>query len=527
MQQDPFDPTSTTLLDYVKGRMIIAEQQQRLQQDASQRQPPPQQQQQQHQSQLQPAPQNSRNARTVTPLKPSHTANANGSQSQPYTLPDEENEDSNASGSSNDGSSSDEGPYEFGLADLGDPTGAANGLKSRSPTPTLPPPLRNNSTQHQQFQQPLYHQPHPAAILQNQPFYGSQPLPIHSSTPAYAYAHPQQQQQQQTQISTMNPSLLTLNNGISQTQPQTMSPQQLNKFKRQAPTPLNGTYVPEASTSSVASRPKSKPQVEVLVDRKEGSPAQPAKKRKKVEAEVRPTSILSTTANTPAPPTKSQQAWFDIKKECTRSLMYANQAPHKTVMKLFKLLKPFVDEPEGATSRPESREAFTTDLSMPAEARAAILEVIRDETQNEFDTIFVVDPRATLLLHEWARDLANIAKGKYTGDEDVQALKGTARLLMEVSLVFFRAYAPLFGLPSLPSRPPRLHDRDCMGRCLAADSVVAACMLACSRVVILMRKMSSQKLPDSKLGRLDDCLARPSVMVYIILLPSFTTARRL
>jgi hypothetical protein len=160
-------------------------------------------------------------------------------------------------------------------------------------------------------------------------------------------------------------------------------------------------------------------------------------------------SILSVTPNTPQPPSEAQQIWNDIREEMQKTLRGAKSTPHKTVMKMFKLLAPFVSEPPDALLRQGSREAFITDLRVPAEARLEILNIIEHLTGDDFDVIFVVDPRATTLLHEWAKDLAMIAKGKYTGPESAEEIKKTASSLMAVSRICF-AFLVLFLL-FLPS----------------------------------------------------------------------------
>ena len=119
-------------------------------------------------------------------------------------------------------------------------------------------------------------------------------------------------------------------------------------------------------------------------------------------------------------------------------------------MKMFKLLTPFVSEPPDATMRQGTREAFITELRVPAEARLAILDVIKDDTNDDFDVIFVVDPRATTLLYEWTKDLALIAKGKYTGPESAEEIKKTSRSLLAVSrtsfsLSFLLVMCPLYS----------------------------------------------------------------------------------
>lgn len=171
-------------------------------------------------------------------------------------------------------------------------------------------------------------------------------------------------------------------------------------------------------------------------------------------------SILSVTPNTPQPPSEAQQIWNDIREEMQKTLRGAKSTPHKTVMKMFKLLAPFVSEPPDALLRQGSREAFITDLRVPAEARMEVLNIIEHLTGDDFDVIFVVDPRATTLLHEWAKDLAMIAKGKYTGPESAEEIKKTASSLMAVSRICYFSFFFSFPLPSfLFPRLFRMHSR--------------------------------------------------------------------
>lgn len=149
-----------------------------------------------------------------------------------------------------------------------------------------------------------------------------------------------------------------------------------------------------------------------------------------------PSAPTSTTSTPPGPLTQGQKIWAAMKKDMERILHQASRSPHKTVNRMFKLLEPFVSEPPDATSRQGSREAFTTEILCPADLRITLLEVIKDDTNDDFDVIFVVDPRATVLLHEWTRDLALIAKGKYKGGEDPKEIMKTSRSLMAVSCPF-------------------------------------------------------------------------------------------
>jgi hypothetical protein len=155
----------------------------------------------------------------------------------------------------------------------------------------------------------------------------------------------------------------------------------------------------------------------------------------------------ATTAAAPSPPrpvqTEADRIWDSIQKEISRHLKIANRAPNKSVRKLFDLMSAFVTEPEGASAR-NIRDAKATDLKVPARGRKAILETISAETHEDFDTVFVVDPRATVLVAAWVKDLARIAKGKDKEPED-DLIKGQSRLVMEVSW-FFRfglAFSPL------------------------------------------------------------------------------------
>ncbi|KAK9897521.1 hypothetical protein P389DRAFT_58021 [Cystobasidium minutum MCA 4210] len=381
--------------------------------------------------------------------------------------------------------------YEFGLDDLGDTNKTSNAFfaESRSPSP-LPPPL----AQRQQQQPYAHSQPsassstsnsslfpystgHPQqALPQSQPFLQARP----TSTPA-TQTHYSHAALPISQPVTLNPALL-FNHQTNQArpqqqlQPQVIAPHQLSQPQPSSyqvngitvtPTPSTSTATPAQNTASSASatpapngKTKRRTEFEVVVpQRREGS-APSSAKRKKTESTgdaarqplsaTKPKagsstatttsaatsdqaplqSILSVTPNTPQPPTQDQQEWNEIRKEMERTLHQATRSPHKTVMKMFKLLAPFVSEPPDATSRQGSREAFITDLRLPAEARLAILDVIKDETSDDFDVIFVVDPRATILLYEWTKDLALVAKGKYTGPESAEEIKKTSRSLL-------------------------------------------------------------------------------------------------
>jgi hypothetical protein len=156
-------------------------------------------------------------------------------------------------------------------------------------------------------------------------------------------------------------------------------------------------------------------------------------------------SVASTSSATPTPPAsgqtdaqklraQSEEHWKLNLKEIERALPLANNSPNKTVRKLFDRLGVYVIEPEGASTRGE-RDASVTDLSVPPEGRALILETIKEETLEDFDTVFVVDPRATVLIADWVKDLALIAKGKSTRNDamDQTAIKKTARVTLEVS----------------------------------------------------------------------------------------------
>lgn len=387
--------------------------------------------------------------------------------------------------------------YEFGLDDLGDTNKTSNAFfaESRSPSP-LPPPL----AQRQQQQPYAHSQPsassstsnsslfpystgHPQqALPQSQPFLQARP----TSTPA-TQTHYSHAALPISQPVTLNPALL-FNHQTNQArpqqqlQPQVIAPHQLSQPQPSSyqvngitvtPTPSTSTATPAQNTASSASatpapngKTKRRTEFEVVVpQRREGS-APSSAKRKKTESTgdaarqplsaTKPKagsstatttsaatsdqaplqSILSVTPNTPQPPTQDQQEWNEIRKEMERTLHQATRSPHKTVMKMFKLLAPFVSEPPDATSRQGSREAFITDLRLPAEARLAILDVIKDETSDDFDVIFVVDPRATILLYEWTKDLALVAKGKYTGPESAEEIKKTSRSLLAVSPFF-------------------------------------------------------------------------------------------
>ena len=153
------------------------------------------------------------------------------------------------------------------------------------------------------------------------------------------------------------------------------------------------------------------------------------------------------------PLSESEQVWQRIEADVARNLNLANKAPIGTVQKLFKLLSLFVTEPPNAT-KTGSREVTITDLSVPPHGRAMILTVLKEKTAEQFDQCLVTDPRATVLLAEWAKDLVNFAKGKEKVEGDEEALKMTARPLMEVSFniffLFFFPFIPFLAVSPLP-----------------------------------------------------------------------------
>lgn len=396
--------------------------------------------------------------------------------------------------------------YEFGLDDFAD----TNTTKAASP---LPPPL----AQQQQATQPQastssifpYATGHPSqSIPSSQPFLQARP-----AAPPTTQSHYHHAALPISQPATLNPALLFANNNQArqqqQFQQQNIAPHQLSQPQpisyqvngiSLAPQPSTSTSVAQAQGSASSSnapatpngKAKRKTEVEVVVpQRREGSATASAKRKKTndsstsdssrqplsataVSGQQKPKagvssgatqssasgqplpSILSVTANTPQPPSEAQKEWNEIRKEMERTLHQATRSPHKTVMKMFKLLTPFVSEPLDATSRQGSREAFITDLRVPAEARLSILETINHDTNDDFDVIFVVDPRATTLLHEWTKDLALIAKGKYNGPEPAEEIKKTSRSLLAVSgssLSYFLLFISLLSFFSLVFRP--------------------------------------------------------------------------
>lgn len=131
------------------------------------------------------------------------------------------------------------------------------------------------------------------------------------------------------------------------------------------------------------------------------------------------------------PQSAADRIWETIDKDVERLLKIANRAPNKSVRKLFDLMVAFVTEPENASAR-NIRDAKITNLKVPPKGRKAILECVAYETNEDFDTVFVVDPRATVLLAAWVKDLARIAKGKEKEFDD-EAIKNQSRLVMEVS----------------------------------------------------------------------------------------------
>lgn len=373
--------------------------------------------------------------------------------------------------------------YEFGLDDIAD----TNTNKASSP---LPPPLaqQQQPTQSQASTSAIfpYATGHPSdSVPSSQPFLQARP-----AAPPTTQSHYHHAALPISQPATLNPALLFTNNSQArqqqQFQQQNITPHQLSQSQpisyqvngiSLALQPSTSTAVAQAQASASSSnapatdngKAKRKTEVEVVVpQRREGSATASAKRKKTsnsstsdssrqplsataVSGQQKPKagpsstatqssasgqplpSILSVTVNTSQPPSKAQKEWSEIRTEMERTLHQATRSPHKTVMKMFKLLQPFVSEPPDATSRHGSREAFITDLRVPAEARLSILETINHDTNDDFDVIFVVDPRATTLLHEWTKDLALIAKGKYNGPEPAEEIKKTSRSLLAVS----------------------------------------------------------------------------------------------
>jgi hypothetical protein len=406
----PFDPRLKTLLDYVKERMAAAEQIQ-----AQQAAP-------------QPAPVASTSTYT-SPVQQSQNTSADVPMLDSPVQQEEEEE-----------------TYQFGLDDFLDPPANDNGiLMDRSPSP-LPSMMAISSNQPQQStsNNPSY------------PFYNPQQA-AQPQQPSYYPQHQPLQQQNHNhhqQTSVLNPALLSVQNGGFHS---TISPNQLAQQQQQH---TNG-YINPAMASH--KRPTSGIDVHLPpLDFNNASQVSPAKRQRTNSTDSVPNSspptassqksVLKPTAEV-KPLTESEKVWQKVEPEIRRNLNLANKAPIGTVQKLFKLLSLYVTEPPNAT-KTGLRDARPTDLSVPCFGRNTILNYLKDSTQDQFDQCFVTDPRATVLLAEWAKDLASFAKGKSVVDCDDQALKSTSRPLMEVSL--FSCYGlkiyTTFPQPSLPNQ---------------------------------------------------------------------------
>ena len=497
----PFDPAKKTLLDYVKERMALAE---TLKKNAalaatktstataSSSSNTVQQQQPGLRSH-------------ASPQRLLRTPNG---QAQPLAVPHAQTgqtyaaADVDAEGSS-DGSQEDNAPLEFDMDEYIQPSAVnGNGLpasRSVSPLPSIqsyphqqqaPAPIASGSEPPAYTQPPAYSQPPPYSQLSHQSVsQGTQPSlnPGYLNPAVLSYSHQVQPQQSLYPQQSLQGS--------------SISPQQLNQA---AAHQVNGSqetqrtvYNPHQQQQSRQNQPNKRPrgqevEVEILVQPRNDSPrnsplptSQPSTAKKQKTAPVVGRSplvastsnppqskktgksqavsgssqqgslVASTSSVTPTPPTsgqtesqmlraQSEEHWRLNLKEIERALSLANNSPNKTVRKLFDRLGVYVTEPEGASTRGE-RDASVTDLSVPPEGRTLILETIKEETLEDFDTVFVVDPRATVLIADWVKDLALIAKGKSTRNDamDQAAIKKTGRVTLEVSLDVLGACRPV------------------------------------------------------------------------------------
>ena len=328
----------------------------------------------------------------------------------------------------------DDEQYTFGLEDFEMSVPENNNLMmERSPSP-LPPPLPMPEN-------------HLSSANSSFPFATTQAAPLQ---PFY-----QQQNtfQNLNQPAVLNPAMLHVQSGSSTT----ISPSQLN----QSPT----VFI-NPSQATLQRQPRPTGSIEVIVpsnslSRRERSPLagiiSPAKRQKTVPIEESPLPTISPRSSyspqsvlkpSPAmrPLSESEQVWQRIEADVARNLNLANKAPIGTVQKLFKLLSLYVTEPPNA-AKMNTREATITELSVPPHGRIMMLTALKEKTSEQFDGCLVTDPRATVLLAEWAKDLAVYAKGKGKVQGDEEALVVTARPLMEVSyfcpsiLFFFSRFA--------------------------------------------------------------------------------------
>lgn len=361
-------------------------------------------------------------------------------------------EDDDAEGSSDASSSGPEDAMEFDLDDFVDTSAVGpDGLvASRTPSPLpQPKPSASASTA-----------PPPLAPTTSLfPFtngqYGSQP--------------PFQATSQQQQPTVLNPAALFLNSQQPQQyQQQYLLPHQLQQSQQYmypGQMPAAGSAISPAQLVNGQKRPRSNVEVEVVIPTRRDSPSYVASpvadsvKRQKTalgqsispppqaSTNAAPTAAQAAPPTPPRPPqSEADRVWDGIEKDINRLLKIANRAPNKSVRKLFDLMSAYVTEPEGASAR-NIRDAKATDLKVPARGRKSILETISAETNESFDVVFVVDPRATVLVAAWVKDLARIAKGKDKEPED-DAIKAQSRLVMEVSV----RLRFLFFSSTLPSR---------------------------------------------------------------------------
>lgn len=480
----PFDPNTKTLLEYVKERMAAAEvlQQRQKQAQVAQQdmQAQPFQPQQQH-------PQQQQQFASVTQA-PSQSqavgASVNGVR---QITPESMEENGHSSDSLNEGDGEEE-QYQFGLDDfvVSDPE-QPSGF-DRSPSPL-------SQTMSIQTGQPFTN-PSAYAYPNQQPFIQHQHHDLH----LHPNSRPFTSQQHQAP-SNLDPALLSLNpaasgtyGGVTITPGQLVAPAQSRfvppataqqQYWQQASSQQRLSPAPSASQRSNNKREKSPVMSTVPASKRqrtasvEAAPSDSNSKQKQSGSSnsPNPKSVLKP-AQALKPLSESEQVWHKIETEVRRNLALANKAPIGTVQKLFKLLSLYVTEPLNAT-KTGVREATVTDLSVPPMGRIAILSALKDKTEEQFDTCFVTDPRATVLLADWARDLALLArKGKARGGvDDEAALKMTARPLMEVSdlivfccsspsFVFFYPI-PYFSRPSAPTPPPKF-GKSCPGETAAA-----------------------------------------------------------
>ncbi|KAL7005966.1 hypothetical protein EMMF5_004507 [Cystobasidiomycetes sp. EMM_F5] len=397
----PLDTTQITLYNYVRQRMAAAK---LLQEQANERQRLQllQQQQEEEAKRVQAeaaaaaAAQAEEAARShAAPLAPSNSGHHQLMSEFVYDVEDmasaaRDHEDDDA--------------YSFAL-DVDNFASTSANAYGRSPSP-MPAPLSMTST----TQQPAYD----SAVFR--PFSSGLAPPLPSTMP-HNTVHTQH-----PVPTVMNPALLSLNN-----QPQQSHIQYARLDAIQNSNASNGQSIdPKLAVISPNNTLLAETIPTIKREREVSAETSPAKRVKTLTS-----STASAMPKEPDARAESELVWQRIEPEVRKQLALANKAPISAVSKLFKYLSLYVTEPEDATST-GVREAMVTSLSVPPDARRYLLHTIKEITKEAFDECFVTDPRATVLLVEWAKDLVPLAKGKAKIDAHYQALKATARPLLEV-----------------------------------------------------------------------------------------------